>query len=345
LKAESLREGTLLTDPKSSWLRKYRLHVIAAGVIAFVGGFVWLSDGYEYLDKACVFLVRSGTAIDAKSNQVMARPWFEAALILTALVIAGLVGLVLTGKDKPLEPAELAEKYKQLEADHGGALEMIGGMMAATSRIRNQLAPAGKSIKSFEFVKITYYIQKDFTAHVLREYGIRTNKEPMHFWTTENRATSHADPVDYLKDIAFEVNDEKGNKLPYLPIKNDAIAKEVVIYFLPRIEPGDPPRTVQIKFTWPRYLRQIEKLGYENFGFTLDSIDPIPNLEFSWFLEPGSGRNLVGEIASARITGDVFEPAANAPYMGKTWVGFSYKVKNGPAGTFKYELRARLETP
>jgi hypothetical protein len=221
---------------------------------------------------------------------------------------------------------------------------MLGGMMAATSRIRNQLSPVGKLVKSLEYARVTYYIHKDFTAHVVREYGIRSNKEPVHFWTTGNHATSFADPVDFLKDIAFEIKDEKGLKLPYLPIKNDALGKDVVIYFLPRIEPGDPTRHVLITFTWPKYLKQIEGSG-ENFAFTLDSIDPIPLLEFSWFLEPGTGRKIVGQIISSRLPGDDLNQAASAAFNGGTWSGFSYKVKNGPSGTFKYELRATLQQP
>ncbi len=335
------------------WLKKYKLGIFIVGAAALVDALVWTFEGYEYLDKGTDLLIRWGTVVDPKTNLAGVRPWFEAVLIVSALALAGLIALVVNlWRRKPVEPVDAAAKYKLLQdehdklvASHRKAQEMTTGMMAATSRIRNQFSPVGKLVKSFDYARVTYYIYKDFTAYVVREYGIRSNKEPVHFWTAGNHPTPYADPADYLNDIAFEIKDEKGAKLPYLPIKNDAFNKDVVIYFLPRIEPGDPARHVKIKFTWPKYLRQIAELGSENFSLTLDSIDPVPTVEFAWLLEPGTGRNLTGEVISTRLPNDDLNQAASAAFNGATWSGFSYKVTNGPAGTFKYELRAALQQP
>lgn len=132
----------------------------------------------------------------------------------------------------------------------------------------------------------------------------------------------------------------KGDKLPYLPIKNDKKAKDVVIYFLPRIEPEESsPRHTEIAFRWPKYLRQIGEEGSEKFS--LNSVDRIQNLEFSYYLEPGTGKNLLVELSTPRQLGDDLVPAT-VKRNGTEWPGFSYKVKNGPAGMFKYELRVKL---
>jgi hypothetical protein len=329
--------------PSSDWIRRHWLKIAVAAGVAFVGGVVWLFEGYEYFDRAVQFFVRWGTTLEPKTNQVTASPAFEAILITAAFVLAGLVGLVIRLLKKSDGPNPLQAVHTELTEHLAKAREMIGGMMAATSKIRNQLSPVGKLVKSFEYARVTYYVYKDFTALVVREYGIRSNKEPVHFWTTGNRASGHADRADYLKDIDFDITDENNSRLPYLPIKNDALAKDVVIYFLPRIEPGEPVRHIKISFKWPRYLRQIEKQGSEIFSFTLDSIDPIPNLEFSWYLEPGTGHKLVGEVLSQRILGDTLSLAVSKQHDGKQWAGFSYTAKQGPSGTFRYELEARLE--
>lgn len=331
----------------SDRIKNYRLEIFVGSIAVFVGAIAWIFHVYDYFDRAFQFLVRAGTIFDQTSHLVTARSWFVLVLTATILIIAGLCGLVWRlSIGKPLDPGSLAQKCAELDSKYKKASKMLGGMMAATARIRNQLAPAGTPIKSFEYVRITYYIHADLSADVIRAYGIRAPKEPLHFWTTGTRPTSHADPAEYLKDIAFEVKDEKGQDLPYLPIRNDPRAKDVVIYFLPKIEPGEAAtRHVEMTFSWPRYLKQMEVDGYEDFAYTLESVDVIPTLEFSYFLEPGTAKNLVGEVMTPRQNGDTLDLAASTTYAGKKWTGFSYKVKNGPAGTFRYHLRGNLETP
>lgn len=318
-----------------------------AAIFAAGAGVVSLAEIYDWLGRASQFLIQNGTFLDAASKTIKPNAWFEAALAILVLFFLGFWGLawkLLRQQPNGDEYGSLTVEHAKLNTSYAKAQEMIGGMMTATSRIRNQLSPAGKIVKSFKSVRITYYIHADFTAHVIRESAIYANSEPIHFWTAGYHPTAHADKVDYLKDIKFEVTDENGHKLPYLPIRNDPLAKDVVIYFLPRIEPASM-RHVRISFTWPRYLNQLAKLGYENFAVTLDSIDAIPSVEFFWFLEPGTGKNLVGDVISGRVAGDVMDPAATTFYQGVGWRGFSYKVSNGPSGSVKYEIIARLEAP
>jgi len=221
------------------------------------------------------------------------------------------------------------------------AFKALQGMMRASSRIRDQLTPpALMPVKSFDKVRVTYLIERDFSAYVYREYDIRAPEQHVHFWPTGSRATEYAQRVDYLDDIDFKVIDKSGKDLVYLLAENNPLYKEVVIYFLPRIEPGEAARQVCISYRWPSLLRQLQQFGEEDFNFEVGSKDSVPMFEARFFLEPGTGKHLVCELGGPTYG---IQKVKRCHHEEKGWDGYSFTVEKGPAGTVRYCVTLRLE--
>jgi hypothetical protein len=72
-------------------------------------------------------------------------------------------------------------------------------MVSAVSQVRKQLLPAsGQQFNVFQTVKSRYFISKDFSASVIREYRIKASERPIHFWVINIIAEPEATPADYL---------------------------------------------------------------------------------------------------------------------------------------------------
>ncbi|PYS23039.1 MAG: hypothetical protein DMG11_25915 [Acidobacteria bacterium] len=131
----------------------------------------------------------------------------------------------------------------------------------------------------------------------------------MHYFVWSVGSETEATPVDHLLEIDFRVKDitSGGNfETAYLQSENEPHGKEVLIYFLPLLQPSEStPRIIEITYVWPGYyLRLKEKeeivsidLTQMRAGVTVDLIE----LEF--YLQPGTGKRLVCKSARVRSKG------------------------------------------
>ena len=300
------------------------------GAIAFVRN---LDYWVQYLKLAVVHAV----ARDPKSvNLIDPKPWFVWFIFALIVACAILAALLVQSEVR----RRVAERDKNERKNK--AFKTLQGMMRAASRIRYQvISPAEIPLKTLVKVRLIYWIRKDFSASVYREYHIKTTDQPLHFWTIGNRATAYAEPVDYLDDINFKVNGDPGYDLVYLPTENDPLSKQVVIYFLPRIEPNEArPRKVVVTYEWPGLVRQLRELGEEDFNLTFESKELISEVLVEFYLEPGAGKNLMLELAGPHHPGASITKAEDPD---RHWPGFIYRVEDSPPG--KHSLTARLKDP
>lgn len=312
--------------------QKRPITVVASVVLAAFGSAAIIRNIDTWTLHLTNFVITNVT--DATNASVVhPRVWFvwmPFVLMLCLLVL----GTLLIQSDSKRRVAVRQQTDRQTKA-----FKTLQGMMRAASHIRDRTFPlATGPLKTFHSIKIVYKIHKDFTAELHREYDISASDQPVHFWTTGNRATAYATPVEYLDDINFNVHGNNEGEIVYLPVENDPLSKQIVIYFLPRIEPGQT-RKVVITYTWPGLLRQLDQLGEERFNFTYESKETIEHIEIHFYLESGTGKKLFCEISGP--------PHANTRLVENkhpelNWSGFIYTVEKSAAGTTHYELTVRL---
>jgi hypothetical protein len=153
------------------------------------------------------------------------------------------------------------------------------------------------------------------------------------------QATSEATPVEYLDDMNFKVRDDSGNGVVYLPTENDSRSKRVMLYFLPQIEPGQGDRKIVFSYSWPGLFNQLASKTSEPFRWTTESVSTIERLKFSFYLQKGSGYDLLHENLGPRY--EKMKPDALSD--GDQWSGFSYTIEDIPAGKCRVALLLKLK--
>jgi hypothetical protein len=299
--------------------------------VTFVGRLNDIASWKEKFD----WILRNGTRQDPATHVVTSSPWLFG--LVFAVVVTWIIWLFLFAQATILRSRALKAKNERQTT----AYKTLKGMMSAASRIRDRLNPPQavpqKSIKS---VHMVYSIRKDFTTEVVREYEIEAVNETVHYWNLSNRPSEYADEVEYLDDIDFKVREGSGiGEIAYLPTMNDPRDKRVTFYFLPRLEPGNPPRKVILSFTWPRFMKKLGDTGEEEISFNLSSVKPIERIEIEVYLERGNGRNLECATTGPDYAGTTVQKRKH-PSLG--WDGFIYTIENAPSGTNRYTLTAKL---
>jgi hypothetical protein len=208
--------------------------------------------------------------------------------------------------------------------------------MQAASVIRSRQTPnASHTAKTLEEISVVYRVNKDFSATITKQFKISAADEALHFWETSIQPTSDAFPMDYLSDIKFKVLDitDPNSKVPltYLQTENDVRSKRVCIYFLPRLLKTDPPRTIEISFTWEKYLLQLRKAGTENLYQNFKSARGTRIVTIEVWFEDGNGGNCGLEVVSSY-------PNLNTTLKEPGWSGFRYKAANLDPGRQEHKL-------
>ncbi len=282
-------------------------------------------------------ILQTGTHLDESTHSVVSSPWFFGAIF--ALVVTWVIWLALFGQATILRNRALQAKNERQTT----AYKTLQGMMGAASRIRDRQNPPQKvPQKSFKTIRMVYLINKDFTTEVTREYEIEAVNETVHYWNLSNRPSEYADEVEYLDDINFKVKEASGGgEIAYLPTTNEPRDKRVTVYFLPRLEPGNPARRVVCSFKWPRYLKKLGDTNEEEMSFDLSSVKEIETVQIEMYLEKGTGRNLECVVTGPDYDGKVQKQ--KHPDLG--WDGFVYVIKNAPSGKNRYAFTAKLIDP
>jgi hypothetical protein len=316
---------------------------VAAVTIFAVGlgfGLIELLDqmlkGSEFLDK----LVHAGVYIN--KDEPEPHLWFR---LLLGLLLGGILILVVLFFHARLNRKTVNESLQKsndlLQASCKRSQTCISGMMDAAARIRAQQTPdASHTIKTFETVRILYRIQKDFTTDVVREYRIKAADKPLHFWENSLTPSDHASPVEYLTDIGFRIVDitipGKSAPVTYLQTENQPRIKRVCVYFLPRLEPTQPARDLQIFCKWPGYFMEMKNTGRETLISRFKSADTTKSVRIELYLQDGSGGNLDCEVVNKMHTHSI-RPAQDTQ---TGWNGYVYEATNIPEGFHEHQLIA-----
>lgn len=137
-------------------------------------------------------------------------------------------------------------------------LVALDGMFIATSKIRNSLWPQNlKPPHTFTTIKRRHLIHNDLTVSSYSEHHVKALSGPVHYFVWSVGSETEATPVDHLLEVDFRVKDitPGGNfETAYLQSENEPHGKEVLIYFLPLLQPSEStPRIIEITHVWPGY--------------------------------------------------------------------------------------------
>ena len=285
----------------------------------------------KYLGKA----VQAGVVVNAASGKVEPRSWFS--LVLFVLCLSWLIwAIAFIQAEGRRRNAKMAGSERKTTG-----LKTLDGMMRAAALIRNQMVPPSTTtLRTFHSIKIEVNIDKDWMTKVSRENVISCVGGVMHYWVLNLQGSSCSKPMDYLDDINFKIHNESiDSRVVYLPTKNDPLSKQVVLYFLPQMQPGDPPRTVKWSYSWPEYNGELRDEGREEMWFRVQSANPVDLFELEIYIEDLADKTLTCEesgyhYAESSIT--------EKTYPGKAGKGYVYVVRNAPAGQNRFAISVKL---
>jgi len=216
----------------------------------------------------------------------------------------------------------------------------LSGMMRAANRIAYQMYPlAERPPFAFEKVSRSYHVDANGDTRVTASYSIRAYERPLHFWTLWLAAEPEAPGVDFLDSLDFKIRDLAGeDRVAYLVRRNDSHRKEISVFFLPRISPEEPARTIVFSYTWPRMVQRLLLKGEEEFYLELDSRTPVSLLEYSIYFHPKlqAEYKLGCTPDGIKVGNELLEEVLLAESGARGW---RYSVTNAPAGGFSYHLR------
>lgn len=286
--------------------------------------------------KAVRWILEQGTRVE--QGKVVPAAW----LVLVLTVALSGFAIFLT--------AYIITQVKLNRSVLSAGLRTLDGMFGATSKIRTSLWPPGlKPPITFTTIRQRHLIHRDLTLSAFNEHHVKALSGPVHYMVWSDTPEHEANPVDHLLEINFRVSDKTPagtSETAYLQSENGPRSKEVLIYFLPVLQPAEPnPRVIEISYVWPGYyLRLKDKEEYSSLDLGKVPVgQTIDLVEFEFYLEPGTGKRLVCE-RSGSLQGNQSPPSA-AVYKdqnGTDWQGWKYVIRHAPPE--EYAVLLKLET-
>jgi len=215
----------------------------------------------------------------------------------------------------------------------------LTGMMLAATKIANRLYPIATIPPfSIDAIQITTIVREDGSSTVKASYRIKADQSAVHFWEVIIGAEPVATGVEFLDEIDFKIRDKDGaDRVAYLVTRNGSHRKEMSVYFLPHLSPGEPAREIIYTYDSPQMVKKLLDEGNEEFTLTVKSRTPVDQIDYAMYFHPNLRRirRLSCEVVnSAAGTGTLTEE--NSQDLG--WHGWRYRVSNAPAQGFAYKL-------
>jgi hypothetical protein len=272
--------------------------------------------------------------LDQENGQTLLNMgWSWVIAVIVILFVASLLfsGILLTRLKKSEEV--IAHKMALCS-------KTLTGMILAATKITNKLyPPAAIPPFSIETIQITTSVHEDGSSTVKAEYRIKAHGiNPVNFWEIAIGAETVAPPVEFLDEIDFKIKDKQGaERVAYMVTRNETHNKEISVYFLPQLMPGEAAREIVYTYGWPQMMKGLLEKGYEEFRFEeLRSRTAVSQMDYVMYFHPKlwSSRKLSCAIVSSAVAGNLSEE--DSQDLG--WRGWRYRVLNVPAQGFAYKL-------
>jgi len=179
-----------------------------------------------------------------------------------------------------------------------------------------------------------YYVTADGSLKVHKDIVVKANDEEGFVWTFHALGDEESTPLQSLEDLHFRViAGDKRTDLLYLPLRDEELRKEFVIYFLPLLKPGET-RSFTVYYEWPGSFLKLLQSGTAAYTWKnrTSSFKATGGFYAEWWFD-----EKLGDIA-CRSTGDKptgLDLKRLDPDMPSRWVLSGDEV---PLGNVVYEL-------
>jgi len=317
-------------------LRQFGRHyaeafVLAFGVITFLTTVAPMAEWVQDLSSSAF------TKVDGRL--VLNKAWAATLVGLALLlVINTLVCCILFVKKEHLEKIiENNSEVSRLKIAQRSLLKMI----AAAERIVNHLYPARGGVPyAVDRVSMTRSIRANGDTLVRAHYVLRACTEALLCWRINIRAEAEAPQIVFIDDLKFRISDptQKNNLLSYLVTADDPQYKQVSVFLLPKMNPGEEPREMAYEYAWPKMSQALLAKGREQFNLDLRSSEPVDKVDFCLLFDPElqeAGLNC--SLVSASLGGGILSPVEAGGQK-----GWRYSASNVP-GDFSIQLEVEAK--
>jgi hypothetical protein len=262
---ESHKVGSFLKRHFIAWWASF------AGVLA--AGYLLYKVGSPIGDALTAWLVRHESTLGGSINIDGTATFCLAAvaLLLAALIVFGIfTTALLLGAQRQ---ANLAQQTPILAKTFDRSVQ-------AADLIAKQLFPgAASAVKQVVRCKQVYTLYKNGDCQATETLVVTANDRDIHFMEKLIAADIEGDPVDFPDDKNLN-----------LISGNEKRQKNVVVFFLPRIQATNPEqREITITYYWKGFFRRLIIRGEEPFVTTIKSVADIPLVEYEFWVAPDAG--------------------------------------------------------
>jgi hypothetical protein len=282
----------------------------------------------------------SGSALARTGHRLaLSKAWATTVVALGLLLVVNtLVCCILFLKKERLE----REIKVNAEVPHlKVALKSLHGMIAAAERIVNHLYPLRGGVPyAVDRASITRTIRANGDTLVKGHYVLRACLEALPCWRINIRAEAEAPHVEFLDGLRFKLIDPKTHKqLSYLVTTDDPHYKQISVFLLPHLNPGEEAREVAYEYAWPKMSQRLLLKGQEQFNLDLRSRDPVGKVDFCLLFDPElQERGLSCGLMSASLEGATLSPVEFEGGL----KGWRYSASNVP-GDFSFQLEVKAK--
>ncbi len=113
----------------------------------------------------------------------------------------------------------------------------------------------------FKSERASYYVTADGTLKVHKDVVVKAHEEEGFLWTFKAFGDPESIPLENWEDMHPRViAGDKDTDLLFLPLRDEPLRKEFVIYFLPLLKPGET-RSFTLYYEWPGSFLKLLQSG------------------------------------------------------------------------------------
>ena len=125
--------------------------------------------------------------------------------------------------------------------------------LSSVKRLVENIYPESRPRHDFSSISSTISIDAAGVGHVRSVISLVAGPKPVHFWQVWFNFEEDSPPLKYYVEMNLNVRDlspKARNGVAFLPSRDDDHDKEITVFFLPHIDPGES-RTLEITYRWP----------------------------------------------------------------------------------------------